>query len=85
MPTLKVSPSSATAWRYASSTMLRLTVTPDYVVEVRPSIRKESDGPMLIVGLQQIHGTKIYLPESAEQQPDRDRLARRYDVFRQAS
>jgi putative restriction endonuclease len=61
------------------------TVTPDYLVEVRPSIRKESDGPMLIVGLQQIHGTTIYLPKRAEQQPDRDRLASRYEAFRQAS
>ena len=32
------------------------TVTPDYRFVVRPSILAESDGPMLVVGLQQING-----------------------------
>jgi putative restriction endonuclease len=61
------------------------TVTPDYRVEVRPSILAETDGPMLIVGLQQIQDQRIYVPASLAQQPDRDRLARRYEQFRRAS
>jgi putative restriction endonuclease len=61
------------------------TVTPDYRVEVRPSILEESDGPMLVVGLQQIHGTTIVLPSSDAQKPDRDRLAARYERFLRAS
>ncbi len=60
-------------------------VTPDYQVVVRPSILAESDGPMLIVGLQQIHGSTIVLPGREDQRPDRDRLALRFDRFRQAS
>lgn len=59
-------------------------VTPDYTVEVRPSVLHETDGPMLIVGLQQIHGQRIHLPVRPTQYPDRDRLARRHEEFRQA-
>jgi len=60
-------------------------VRPDYTIEVRPSILAESDGPMLVVGLQQIHGQRIQLPTRTVHLPDRDRLARRYEGFRQAS
>lgn len=60
-------------------------VTPDYQVVVRPSILLESDGPMLVVGLQQIHGSVINLPTHEDQRPDRDRLARRYEAFVRAS
>jgi putative restriction endonuclease len=60
-------------------------IRPDYVVEVRPSILTESDGPMLVVGLQQIHGSRIALPRRLVHLPDRDRLARRYAEFLRAS
>jgi putative restriction endonuclease len=60
-------------------------VTPDYRVVVRPSILRESDGPMLIVGLQQIHGSTILLPTELEHRPNRDRLARRFEAFERAS
>lgn len=60
-------------------------VRPDYRVEVRPSILDESDGPMLVVGLQKIQGQRIVLPSHTAQYPDRDRLARRYDEFLKAS
>lgn len=56
-------------------------VRPDYRVEVRPSILTESDGPMLIVGLQQIHGAEIHLPSRRSDHPDRDRLEARYRDF----
>jgi putative restriction endonuclease len=61
------------------------TVTPDYRVIVRPSILAESDGPMLLVGLQQIDGSLIELPNREDQRPDRDRLAARLERFRAAS
>jgi putative restriction endonuclease len=61
------------------------TVTPDYRVEVRPSILAESDGPMLVVGLQRIHGATIIVPTNEAQKPDRDRLAKRYERFLRAS
>jgi putative restriction endonuclease len=61
------------------------TVTPDYLVEVKPSIRGEEDGPMLIVGLQEIHGQRILLPAREDYHPNRERLARRYHLFRQSA
>lgn len=60
-------------------------VRPDHVIEVRPSVLAETDGPMLVVGLQQIHGQRIHLPTRRIDLPDPDRLARRYEEFRQAS
>ena len=60
-------------------------VRPDYRVEVRPSILAEADGPMLVVGLQQIHGAVIRLPNRRSDMPDIDRLARRYEAFKRAS
>jgi putative restriction endonuclease len=60
-------------------------IRPDYVVEVRPSILTETDGPMLVVGLQQIHGSRIALPRRQVHLPDRGRLARRYADFLHAS
>jgi putative restriction endonuclease len=59
-------------------------VRPDYTIEVRPSILAETDGPMLIVGLQEIHGQRIHLPSRVAQHPDPERLARRYEAFQQA-
>jgi putative restriction endonuclease len=59
-------------------------IRPDYSVEVRPSVLEESDGPMLVVGLQKIHGQLIHLPSRAINLPDRARLERRYEQFRQA-
>lgn len=59
-------------------------IRPDYVVEVRPSILDEADGPMLTVGLQQIHGQSIHLPTRVFQRPDPARLARRYEDFQNA-
>ena len=60
-------------------------VRPDYVIEVRPSILRESDGPMLVVGLQQIHGMRVELPTRAQDLPDPLRLARRPEEFRRVS
>jgi len=59
-------------------------VRPDYTIEVRPSILAESDGPMLVVGLQQIHGLRIQLPTREVHLPDPARLARRYEEFARA-
>jgi putative restriction endonuclease len=53
----------------------------DYTVEVRQSILVEHNGPMLMVGLLQIHDRRILLPRRRIDLPDRDRLARRYAEF----
>jgi putative restriction endonuclease len=62
-----------------------LTIRPDYTIEVRGSILEETDGPMLLVGLKQMHDQPIRLPRSRADRPDRDRLELRYERFRRAS
>jgi putative restriction endonuclease len=57
------------------------TVRPDYLIEVKPAILAESDGPMLVVGLQEIHGQRIHLPRHVADYPDPARLTRRYEEF----
>lgn len=59
-----------------------ITVTPDYVVEVRPDVLGEIDGPMLIHGLQGFHKQGIRVPRRERDRPDRDLLEERYAVFR---
>ncbi len=59
-----------------------LTVRPDYRIEVRQSILDEEDGPMLLHGLKEMHHRQILVPRAVSLQPDRDRLARRYQAFR---
>jgi putative restriction endonuclease len=61
------------------------TVDPDYRVVVRPSILAESDGPMLVVGLQQIHAQEILVPADDRLRPSRARLEQRLDAFHRAS
>lgn len=60
-------------------------IRPDYVIEVKPSLLLESDGPMLVVGLQQINGQRIHLPRRPTDPPNQGRLERRYEQFRQAA
>ncbi|SCE69825.1 HNH endonuclease [Micromonospora mirobrigensis] len=62
-----------------------LGIRPDHVVEVRPDIRKEVDGPMLRHGIQDMHGRRIGLPSERSARPDRDRLEVRYETFRSAA
>ncbi len=62
-----------------------VAVRPDFVVQVRASILAEADGPMLIVGLQRLHGSAISLPRTPADYPDRQRLERRYEAFLAAS
>ena len=59
-------------------------ITPDYTVHVRPDVREETDGPMLLHGLQELHESRVVLPSRRVDRPDRDRLAWRYQRFRAA-
>jgi putative restriction endonuclease len=61
-----------------------LGVTPDCEVAVRADVLVEEDGPMLVHGIQALHGQPISLPRREELRPDRDRLAERYAMFRSA-
>jgi len=59
-----------------------LGIRPDYTIEVRNEILSESDGPMLLHGLQGIHNQKIVLPSSIINHPDQQRLKLRYEKFK---
>jgi putative restriction endonuclease len=56
-------------------------IRPDYVVEVRPDVMLEVDGPMLRHGLQDVHGWNLELPKRVAERPDRELLAQRWTSF----
>jgi putative restriction endonuclease len=60
-------------------------IRPDLIVEVRQDILREVDGPMLLHGLQGLHGSIVTVPREARLRPGPDRLEERYERFRQAS
>jgi putative restriction endonuclease len=61
-----------------------LGVRPDYVLEVRPDILRERDGPTLVHAIQALHGAPITPPRQAPLQPSRELLEIRYERFRRA-
>lgn len=58
---------------------------PDYLIQVRPDILQECDGPTLAHAIQALHGRRITLPRSVVQRPDPALLEIRYAKFLQAS
>ena len=69
---------------HAAFDRLFFAIRPDYVIEVREAILAERDGPMLVVGLQAIHGARLLLPHRPADRPDPVRLERRYGEFLRA-
>lgn len=61
-----------------------LGVDPDYKVHIRSDVLKEEDGPMLLHGLQELHGSRIILPKAEVLRPNREYLAERFGRFRAA-
>jgi len=61
-----------------------LGVDADDRVHIRQDILKEKDGPMLLHGLQELHGTVLTLPRQATLYPNKDYLAERFGRFRVA-
>lgn len=57
-------------------------IRPDYIVDIRLDILEETDGPMLKYGLQELHGSRLFLPSRAEFLPDPGNLKWRYEAFR---
>lgn len=57
-------------------------IRPDYVMEVRPDLLREPDGPTLVYAIQKLHNTPILIPRQAALQPARDLLEVRYSRFR---
>ena len=58
-------------------------IDPDYRLHVSERLRGQNDGPML-EALKALNGSKIHLPNRAKDQPDRDRLALRFERFKTA-
>jgi putative restriction endonuclease len=62
-----------------------LGVRPDLVVDVRSDVQIETDGPMLIHGLQEMGGVRLLRPRSPAAQADPRRLEERYEEFCRAA
>jgi putative restriction endonuclease len=54
---------------------------PDFVIEVRPDILREQDGPTLVHAIQALHHTRMVLPRSPAHHPDPDPVRQRYERF----
>ncbi|PAU91099.1 HNH endonuclease [Kocuria sp. WN036] len=62
-----------------------LGIRPDYVVEIRPDILLEKDGPMLRYGLQERHGKRLMAyPSRPSQRPSRIHLEEAFEAYRAA-
>jgi hypothetical protein len=58
-----------------------LGISPDYDIQIREDVLVEHDGPMLVHGLQELHGQRIQLPHRQADRPSREALAWRYERF----
>ena len=58
-----------------------LAVRPDHIIEVRPDVLEEIDGPTLQHAIQGLHGQPIVLPRKLVEQPAIEFLSERYDRF----
>lgn len=61
-----------------------LGVRPDHIIEVRPDLLDETDGPTLVHAIQKMHGQRIHVPRNAVYHPDEQRLAIRFARFLEA-
>ena len=58
-----------------------LAVRPDHIIEVRPDVLEEIDGPTLQHAIQGLHGQPIVLPTTLEEQPATEFLIELYGRF----
>ncbi|MDP6495020.1 MAG: HNH endonuclease [Dehalococcoidia bacterium] len=58
-----------------------ISVRPDYVIEVRPDVLEEHDGPTLRYAIQGLHGSLISLPRQHEHLPSIEHLTTRHVRF----
>lgn len=59
-------------------------VRPDCTIHVRDDVLRESDGPMLIHGLQGFHNKTLRVPKKEAWRPNRSFLEERYVLFKEA-
>lgn len=57
----------------------------DYIIQVRPDVLREHDGPTLRHSIQGLHNRQIVLPRSPVERPAINLLAVRYEQFREAA
>jgi putative restriction endonuclease len=57
-------------------------ISPDYQIHVREDVLSETDGPMLLHGLQELHEKRIVVPHRIQDRPDPERLEMRFDDFK---
>lgn len=62
-----------------------LGIRPDNVIQINAELLQEIDGPMLLHGLQEMHGKRLDTPNSPRLRPSRERLEERYYEFLGAS
>jgi putative restriction endonuclease len=62
-----------------------LGIRPNLRIEVREDVLREADGPMLRHGLQGFQDQILLAPRRSEDQPNREFLAERYELYRRAS
>ncbi|OBK34233.1 restriction endonuclease [Mycobacterium sp. 1245111.1] len=62
-----------------------LGISPDYLVRINNELMQETDGPMLLHGLQEMDGRGLTLPKRRADRPSKDRLAERFEIFKTAS
>jgi putative restriction endonuclease len=62
-----------------------LGIDPDGKIAVSERLMQYNDGPVLEQGLKGMAGSRIHLPKSRSDWPDRDLLARRFELFTKAS
>lgn len=63
-----------------------LGIDPDSVVHIKPEVLESQDGPMLEHGIKNMHHQRLlWSPRRTGDRPDRDRLALRYEEFRQSA
>lgn len=63
---------------------LIMGVDPAYRVHIRSDVLKEKDGPMLLHGLQELHGSAIAVPVSKALRPNPEYLEERFARFQAA-
>lgn len=61
-----------------------LGISPDFEVHINRLLLEETDGPMLKHGLQEMHGRLLALPNHRADRPSQERLAERFEDFRNA-
>jgi putative restriction endonuclease len=60
-------------------------IDPGGVVHISKRLLEEVDGPMLANGIQHFHGAAILQPRRSDERPDPERLAIRFERFREVA